>query len=367
MTSVVTVEIDFAALRHNLQQVRKAAPDAKVIAVIKANAYGHGLLRVASVLQQAGAEAFAVARLNEALQLREAGITCPILCLEGFLNSHELDELAAHDLQVVVHHVSHVELLERHLLSKPITAWLKIDSGMHRLGVSPQSVLELWQRLKQCKSVKTLKLMTHLASADDRNSEQTRQQIKLFNETVAGIATEITIANSAGILGWAQSHGQWVRPGIMLYGVSPFINGRGESEGLQPVMTLTSHLIAVNHFKKGDAIGYGASWVCPEDMAIGVVACGYGDGYPRHAVPGTPVIINGQRLPLVGRVSMDTLCVDLHTAPNTHIGDAVTLWGKGLPVEEIAESASTIPYELLCGVTGRVQVDVINCSSRDLI
>lgn len=358
MTSVVTAEIDCNALRQNLQRVREAAPGAKVIAVIKANAYGHGLVRVAKVLQQAGAESFAVARLNEALQLREAGIHQPILCLEGFLNREELDDLAAHDLQVVVHHESHVALLEQNPLNRPITAWLKIDSGMHRLGVSPQHALQLWRRLKQCPSVKSLKLMTHLASADDRNSEQTRRQLKLFSETIAGLDAEITIANSAGILGWSQSHGQWVRPGIMLYGVSPFIKGRGEHEGLKPVMTLTSRLIAVNQFKKGDAIGYGASWVCPEDMPIGVVACGYGDGYPRHAVPGTPVLINGQRLPLVGRISMDTLCVDLRNAPEARIGDAVTLWGRGLPVEEIAEYASTIPYELLCAVTGRVAVEI---------
>lgn len=360
MTSVVTAEIDCTALRRNLQRVREAAPGAKVIAVIKANAYGHGLVRVARVLQQAGTEAFAVARLNEALLLREAGIHQPILCLEGFLDSEELDDLADHDLQVVIHHESHVALLEKHAVSKPITAWLKIDSGMHRLGVAPQQALELWQRLKRCDSVKELKLMTHLASADDRNSEQTRQQLKLFSETIAGLDAEITIANSAGILGWSLSHGQWVRPGIMLYGVSPFIKGRGENEGLQPVMTLTSRLIAVNQFKKGDAIGYGASWVCPEDMPVGVVACGYGDGYPRHAAPGTPVLVNGQRLPLVGRVSMDTLCVDLRNAPDAFIGQPVTLWGKGLPVEEIAEYASTIPYELLCGVTGRVVVEVID-------
>ena len=360
MTSVVTAEIDCAALRHNLQRVREAAPGAKIIAVIKANAYGHGLVRVARVLQEAGAEAFAVARLNEALQLREAGIHRPILCLEGFLNSEELDELAANDLQVVIHHASHVELLEKHPLSKPLTAWLKIDSGMHRLGVPPQRALELWQRLTQCASVKELKLMTHLASADDRNNDQTRQQLKLFAETIAGMGADVTIANSAGILGWSQSHGQWVRPGLMLYGASPFIKGRGESEDLRPVMTLTSRLIAVNQFKKGDAIGYGASWACPEDMPVGVIACGYGDGYPRHAVPGTPVLINGQRLPLVGRVSMDTLCVDLRNAPDARIDDAVTLWGKGLPVEEVAEYASTIPYELLCAVTGRVVVKVIN-------
>lgn len=360
MTSVVTVEIDCSALRHNLQRVYEAAPGAKVVAVIKANAYGHGLIRVAKVLQQAGVQAFAVARLNEALQLREAGIQQPIISLEGFLNSAELNELARHDVQVVVHHISHVELLEQQQLHKPVSVWLKIDSGMHRLGVPAQRVTELWQRLTQCGSVKELRLMTHLASADVRNSEQTQQQLKLFSEITNGMMAEVSIANSAGILGWTQSHGQWVRPGLMLYGASPFINGRGEHEGLRPVMTFTSHLIAVNQFKKGDAIGYGASWYCPEDMAVGVVACGYGDGYPRHAKAGTPVLLNDRRLPLVGRVSMDTLCVDLRTAPMAKIGDAVTLWGKGLPVEEVAECAATIPYELLCAVAGRVVVEVIN-------
>lgn len=360
MTSVVTVEIDCSALRHNLARVREVAPGTKVIAVIKANAYGHGLIRVAKVLEQAGVEALAVARLNEALQLREAGIQRPIISLEGFLDGAELSTLARHDVQVVVHHASHVEILERQSLEHPVVVWFKIDSGMHRLGVPPARVAELWRRLAQCSSVQTLRLMTHLASADDHHSEQTAQQLTLFAETTKGIPAEVSIANSAGILGWRQSHGQWVRPGLMLYGASPFINGRGEEEGLLPVMTLTSHLIAVNQFKKGDAIGYGASWCCPEDMAVGVVACGYGDGYPRQATVGTPVLLNGQRLPLVGRVSMDTLCIDLRNAAAAKIGDAVTLWGRGLPVEVVAEHACTIPYELLCAVAGRVAVEVVN-------
>ena len=360
MSSVATVEIDCSALRHNLVRVRESAPGTQVIAVIKANAYGHGLVRVAKVLQQAGSEAFAVARVNEAIQLREAGIQQPIICLEGFLNSAELHELARHDVQVVVHHANHVALLEQQRLDEPGSVWFKIDSGMHRLGVSPQRAMEIWQRLTACNSVKAVRLMTHLASADDPQSEQTQQQLELFASTTKGMVAETSIANSAGILGWPQSHGDWVRPGLMLYGASPFINGRGESAGLQPVMTFSSHLIAVNHFKRGDPIGYGASWRCPEDMAVGVVACGYGDGYPRHAKMGTPVLISGQRLPLVGRVSMDTLCVDLRAAPMVNIGDAVTLWGKGLPVEEVAECAATIPYELLCAVAGRVAVEVVN-------
>ena len=359
MTSVATVEIDCSALRHNLARVRESAPGTKVIAVIKANAYGHGLTRVAKVLQQAGSDAFAVARLNEALQLREAGIQQPIICLEGFLNSTELYELARHDVQVVVHHANHVAILEQHQ-GEPVSVWFKIDSGMHRLGVPPQCVAELWQRLTACRSVRALRVMTHLASADDPRSKQTQQQLTLFADTTQGMAAEVSIANSAGILGWQQSHGDWVRPGLMLYGASPFINGRGEDEGLQPVMTFSSHLIAVNHFKRGDPIGYGASWCCPEDMAVGVVACGYGDGYPRHAVPGTPVLIHGRRLSLVGRVSMDTLCIDLRGVAGVNIGDDVTLWGKGLPVEEVAECAGTIPYELLCAVAGRVAVEVIN-------
>lgn len=352
MTPAVEAHIDLAALRHNLDRVRGAAPGRRIMAIIKANAYGHGMVRVANALSDV--DAFAVARLEEALQLRQAGVVTPIVLLEGFLETNELNEITAHNLQVVIHHEYQVQVLERARLAKPVIAWLKIDTGMHRLGVRVEQAVALWQRLQRCSAVSELRLMTHLASADDRSSEQTEQQLEAFRHVISGMQGAMSIANSAGILGWPRSHGDWVRPGIMLYGVSPFMAGKGEEEGLQPVMTLRSCLIAINQARQGDAIGYGASWVCPEDMPVGVIACGYGDGYPRHAVPGTPVLVNGERVPLIGRVSMDMICVDLRQQPRADVGDPIVLWGKGLPVEEVAMRASTIPYELLCGVTGRV-------------
>lgn len=352
MTPAVEAHIDLAALRHNLDRVRGVAPGRRIMAIIKANAYGHGMARVAKSLSDV--DAFAVARLEEALQLRQAGIVTPIVLLEGFLEANELNEITSHHLQVVIHHEYQVQVLEQTRLAKPVIAWLKIDTGMHRLGVRVEHAAALWQRLRRCNAVSELRLMTHLASADDRSSEQTEQQLDEFRHVISGMKASMSIANSAGILGWPRSHGDWVRPGIMLYGVSPFMAGKGEEEGLQPVMTLRSRLIAINQALQGEAIGYGGSWVCPEDMLVGVVACGYGDGYPRHAVPGTPVLVNGERAPLIGRVSMDMICVDLRQQPRADVGDPVVLWGKGLPVEEVAIRASTIPYELLCGVTGRV-------------
>ena len=352
MISAVEAHINLTALKHNLERVRQAAPNAKIMAVIKANGYGHGMLQVAEALS--GVDAFAVARLHEAAQLRQAGIRNEIAVLEGFQNSFELDMFAQHNLQAVIHQQSQIDLLENARLEQPLQVWLKVDSGMHRMGVAPEAVKSCWQCLQKIEAVAAVRLMTHLASADDRRSEQTDQQLATFKQAITGIKAETSIANSAGILGWPQTHSDWVRPGVMLYGVSPFVGGWGEDDDLEPVMSLTSRLIAVNHFKKGDAISYGASWVCPEDMPIGVVACGYGDGYPRHVTPGTMVLVNGRRVPLVARVSMDSICVDLRQQPDAEVGDHVLLWGEGLPVEEIAEAALTIPYELLCSVTSRV-------------
>ncbi len=357
MISAVEAYINLTALTHNLERVRQAAPNSKIMAVIKANAYGHGMVRVANALT--AADAFSVARLYEAVQLREAGIDKDIVVLEGFNNPTELMDFSRYDLQATVHQPMQIDLLRRTRLDKPIQVWLKVDSGMHRMGVAPETVRACWKVLQKSASVSTVRLMTHLASADDRRSEQTNQQLDVFKRVTAGIETETSIANSAGILGWPQTHSDWVRPGIMLYGVSPFLDGWGEDEGLELVMTLTSRLIAVNHFKEGDAIGYGASWTCPEDMPVGVVSCGYGDGYPRHAVPGTLVMVNGMPTPLLGRVSMDSICVDLRQQPDAEIGDTVLLWGESMPVEEIAQSATTIPYEVLCCVTRRVQFQYI--------
>lgn len=345
--------IDLAALRHNLQRLREASPNSRLMAAVKANAYGHGLVRVARALGDA--DALAVASLEEAVALREAAIDSPITLLEGLFHHDELPLACEHGFDLVIHHLPQVEMLEQQAVTSPLRVWLKVDSGMHRLGVQPDEVKPLWQRLSALESVEVVGLMTHLANADDLNAPMTERQLALFHQSCAGLPGERTIANSAGILGWPQSHAEWNRAGISLYGASPFMGGRGEQQGLRPVMTLRSELIAVKWLKKGDAIGYGGCWQCPEDMPVGVVAMGYGDGYPRHAETGTPVLLNGKRVPLVGRVSMDMITVDLRGQPEAGVGDEVVLWGEGLPAEEIAECAGTIPYELFCGVTQRVR------------
>lgn len=360
MTRPTRAVIDLGALRHNLQVSRHAAPNSKHMAIIKAHAYGHGMVRIAQALDDA--DAFGVALIEEAIPLREAGISKPILLLEGLISEQDLSLIRGYKLDCVVHHESQLRLLEA-ASGDPLAVWLKIDTGMHRLGFKPQQANEVYQRLKQCPVVKQpIHLMTHLANADDRDDSLTEQQIKAFYNAIQFSDAEdsnisCSIANSAGILGWPASHADWVRPGIMLYGVSPFVAGKGSEYELKPVMTLKSALIAVNQFNKGDKVGYGGSWTCPEDMPIGVVAIGYGDGYPRHARPGTPVLVNGKRVQLVGRVSMDMISVDLREQPGAVVGDSVSLWGEGLPVEEVADYASTIAYELLCSVTNRVQFD----------
>lgn len=350
-------EINTQALRNNLQQVRNAAPECSIMAVIKANAYGHGLVSIAKALQQA--DGFAVACLAEAQQLRDAGIQKPLLLLQGIQNASELAQAQRLALELVVHHKGQIDLLEQTASTVPIKVWLKVDTGMHRLGVALREADDCWQRLQTCPSVDaSVHLMTHLANADDVNDQTTQRQINRFYDLHAASDAQCSIANSAGILAWPTSHANWVRPGIMLYGVSPFIDGEAAHSGLQPVMTLTSQLIAVKTLLKGATVGYGGSWECPEDMPVGIVSIGYGDGYPRHAASGTPVLVNGQRVPLIGRVSMDMLCVDLRNVPEAHVGDSVTLWGEGLAVEEVARYAGTIAYELLCQITGRVMLEV---------
>lgn len=348
------VSINLTALRHNLQRVHQAAPGCRVMAAIKANGYGHGLVRVAQALKDS--DSFGVACLDEALRLRAAGITAPITLLEGFFHADELPLIEQHQLDLLLHHEHQIAALERATLRTPIRVWLKIDTGMHRLGVSPESAPSLWHRLASHPALQPMGQMTHLACADERDHPATGQQLHQFAQATEGLPGERAIANSAGILGWPETHSDWVRPGIMLYGVSPFVGSHAAEHDLHPVMTLSSELIAVNVLQKGDKVGYGGAWVCPETMPVGVVAVGYGDGYPRHAVNGTPVLVNGRRVPLIGRVSMDMICVDLRAQPQAQIGDPVVLWGDGLPVEDVAVVAGTIPYELLCGVTQRVAV-----------
>ena len=350
--------LNLDAVQHNLQKVRRCAPQAKIMAVIKANGYGHGLLRIAGALQNA--DAFAVARVDEGIRLRKAGIKNRIAVLEGFSCAEELDELVHYQLDAVVHSFTQLEIFEGRTEQGACAIWLKLDTGMNRLGFKPKEFNAVFQRLNQCSIIKQpISLMTHLANADDKQDPTTLNQIGLFNETVAALVqlgNERSIANSAGILAWKEALTDWVRPGVMLYGISPFPDSTGEQLGLKPIMSLHSRLIAVKPIAAGDKVGYSGTWVCEKPTTLGVVAIGYGDGYPRYAKAGTPVLVNGQRVPLIGRVSMDMITVDLGTQPDAKPGDPVTLWGDGLAVEEIALCADTIPYTLVCGVTQRVQI-----------
>lgn len=349
--------LDAGALKHNLQQARLHAKSSRVMAVVKANGYGHGLAWVARTLGKS-ADAFGVSSAEEGVQLRQAGVTQPICLLEGFFNADELPLLSRERLEPVIHHDGQVRTLAASKELK-LTVWLKVDTGMHRLGFPPAAAPDVLKQLRAASSVTNVRLMSHFARAEFPEDPATQKQIDDFLVLGRNLGTELSLANSAGILSWPASRLDWVRPGIMLYGISPFTDRDASMLDLRPVMTLESALIAVHPRKKGDPIGYGGDWRCPEDMPVGVAAIGYGDGYPRHAPPGTPVLVNGRRVPTVGRVSMDMITLDLRSQANAKAGDPVVLWGQGLPVEQVAESAGTISYELLCHVTDRIPRVVI--------
>ncbi len=351
-----TAVIDLAALNDNYRLIQSTAPNAKVLAVLKANAYGHGLELIAKALPHA--DAFGVARIDEALALRGAGITKPIVLLEGFFAIEDIETLAANHLETIVHNEQQLAAIVDANLAAPLKVWLKIDTGMHRLGINPEQLSKFYQALSQSSNVaQPLVLMSHLGCADEKKNQATAKQIALFDELTAQYPLEKSLANSAGVLQWPASHYQWIRPGLLLYGVSP-LPSKDKVEGIAPVMTLQSSLIAVREIGAGEAVGYGGAWVSDTNTTIGVVAIGYGDGYPRHAPNGTPVLINGRRVPLIGRVSMDMITVDLGHESRDSVGDIATLWGQGLAVEEVAEYATTIPYELLCNISRRVHIQL---------
>jgi alanine racemase len=356
--------IDSAALRHNLGTVRAYAPGAKVMAVVKANAYGHGL--VSTALALADADSFAVARLEEGLALRAAGVRAPIVLLEGVFSAEQLAEAAQHGFELVVHDPLQLKLLEAHRGAERFVLWIKMDTGMNRLGFRPETFADAHARLKAM-AVPALELraMTHLARADELDQSMTRDQVSLFERTLAaaglmGGAERITtsIGNSAGTLGWPAAHGNWVRPGLALYGVSPFGGGTASAHGLKPVMTLETTVLTVRAVKRGETVGYAGAWRAEADRTIAILAAGYGDGLPRHLANGTPVLIGGARYPLVGRVSMDMIAVDVTGGAKVATGNKAIIWGEGLAVEEIAAHAGTIPYELLCGVSQRVPLEL---------
>lgn len=323
--------------------------------VIKANGYGHGMLRAAGALNTA--DAFAVARVGEAVQLREAGVSKPLLVLAGCHDRDELAIAARHNLQIVIQRQGQIELLNSAKLASPLQCWLKSDTGMNRLGFRPEQTVIAYRELQASPNARPNPLlMTHLANADNLNDPYTQTQLNGFHAINQELSAVASIANSAGILGWPDSHAQWQRPGIMLYGSSPLSGHTAAELGLLPVMTFSARLIAVKHLKAGDPVGYGGIWQAPEDMPIGVLAVGYGDGYPREMPAATPVLLNGERVSLVGRVSMDTCTVDLRGMPQAGVGDRAVLWGEGLPADEIALAAGTIAYTLFCGITARVKV-----------
>ena len=351
--------IDLGALRHNLRRVRELAPHSKVMAVVKANAYGHGIAAAAQALSET--DAYAVASLEEALAIRGAGLKHPIVLLEGVFSAAELAEAAHQGCELVVHDSHQLELIEASKSKSTLSVWLKVDTGMNRLGFAADAVAEARRRLGAATAVRApMRLMTHLSSADEVSNPKTLAQIEAFTAATAGIQAERSIANSAGIMAWPQSHADWVRPGSMLYGASPFTTKCGADDGLIPAMTVATALIAVKTLRKGESVGYGGAFVAPEDMILGIAAIGYGDGYPRHAPSGTPALVKGRRVPLVGRVAMDMIALDLRTLPSPQVGDTVIAWGPELPVEEIARAAGTIPLELLCGVTQRVKFNIVD-------
>jgi alanine racemase len=341
---------DLAAFRENLAVARARAPRARVWAVVKANAYGHGLERAVRALE--GADGLALLDLADAVRLRENGITKPILLLEGVFEPDDLHAVAEHGLAIVIHTAEQIEMLERAGLPARVPVYLKMNSGMNRLGFAPGEYRQVFERLACSPVVAGITLMTHFAEAD--GTRGVADALRRFEAVTAPIEAPRSLANSAAILRYPETHADWVRAGIMLYGCSPFADAPAATLGLRPVMTLTSELISVRTLQPGDRVGYGGVFVADRRLPIGVVACGYADGYPRHAPTGTPVLVNGRRTRTIGRVSMDMLTVDLEGVPEAGVGTPVTLWGEGLSCDEVAAAAGTLSYELLCGLTPRV-------------
>lgn len=351
----VTATVDLAAIQHNLRQVRRYAPRSRVMAAIKADAYGHGAVPVARALESARVDAFAVACMEEAMQLRGAHIGTPIALLEGIISAEEAALAVYERLQVVVHADWQLALLEALPDSAEVSLWFKLDSGMHRLGFPLADVPKLRAALSRHPQWRFMGWITHLACGDEPENRFTAEQIERFDAALVGASGDRSIANSAGILAWPQARADWVRPGLMLYGASPLAQRPALELGLKPAMTLQSRLISVREYAAGETIGYGRAYRCPERMRVGVVAIGYADGMHRSLGSGTPMLVRGRRVPMAGRVSMDMITVDLRAVPDAAVGDVVTLWGDGLPAEEIAGCAGTIVYELFCGLTQRVR------------
>ena len=345
---------DIAAMRANLSVAQRMMPGARVWAVVKADAYGHGLMHAFRAF--GAADGLSLIEIDRAIELREAGWSKPIMLMEGLFDRAELSTAQHHDFELVVHSDEQLQMLDG-ANGKPLHIHLKINSGMNRLGFRPERAHDVWQRLKSMPVVSKISLLTHFANAESAHSTLTPDmQWQRFREGTSGFEAELSLSNSAALLLQSQIRCDWTRPGVMLYGGSPG-GGSAQSFGLQPAMTLQSGLIAIQELQPGDSVGYGSAFTADRSMRIGVVACGYADGYPRHAPTGTPVLIDGVRTRLLGRVSMDMLTVDLTPVPAAKVGSVVTLWGAELPIDEVAAAAGTIGYELMCAITPRVRRD----------
>lgn len=342
-------------MRQNLAVAKQCAPQSRVWATVKANAYGHGLER--GMRAFAAADGLALIEVESAVRLREIGWQKPVLLLEGFFDESDLPVVAANQLQVTIHCNEQIDMLQRAALASPIDVHLKMNSGMNRLGFLPDAYRAAHARLRAIPCVRSITLMTHFANADDADNAglSLDEQIRRFQSATEGLPGERSVCNSAAVLNHPQLAADWIRPGIMLYGGTP--GGRSAQDfGLLPAMTLEGEIIGIQQVKRGDAVGYGSRFIADKAMTLGVVACGYADGYPRHAPSGTPVVVDGVKTGTVGRVSMDMMSVDLSKVPGARVGTKVVLWGNELPVDEVANAAGTIGYELMCALAPRVRV-----------
>ena len=356
MSRPLVALIDIAAMQHNLSVVRACAPGAKVWGVVKANAYGHGLAH--SVRAFADADGLALVEIEGAVKLREMGWEKPILILEGFFGPDGIDTIVEQELELTIHSTEQIDMLEQAAISKPLDIHLKMNTGMNRLGFKPDAWRAAYERLREMPSVRKISFITHFANAEETEGSPMPivEQVRCFDRVTEGLEGPRSLSNSAAVLVHPELATDWVRPGIMLYGGTP--GGKtAEEYGLKPAMTLKSEIIAVQELAVGDTVGYGSTYVADRPMRIGVVACGYADGYQRTAPNGTPILVDGVRTQLLGRVSMDMLTVDLTPVPQARVGSAVTLWGEGLPIEEVANASGTVGYELMCALSLRVRVE----------
>jgi len=346
--------IDLNALRHNFNELKKRAPHSYMLAMIKSNGYGHGAVEIARTLIDA--DMFGVARLNEALELRHAKIEQPILLMPGFLEEEQLKLIAEYNIDIVIHHQHQIESLKKTTLHHTFNVWLKFDTGMHRLGFEPDDALEIYNTLKALKNVNLKCCMTHFACVDEIDHPVNKIQFDRLNQLREQLPNELwSAAKSASIFNFPEMNLDWARPGIALYGISPFADKVGIELGLQPVMTLKAPVISIHDVAKGESVGYAGIWTASEATKIAVIGLGYSDGYIRHMAQGAPILINGKHAFLIGRVCMDMLMVDLRENENVKIGDMATLWGEGLPIGTVAKRAETTAYELVCNVGTRVK------------